>query len=136
MALRQAIDLDLVVAVFLNGQLLLTVEKVDDLAAVNLEETHVELHAGGNEPVHVLDSLLCHGRYRVGLAGASLAVREKSYDAFLEERGQQISDLVLVERNSFFSLRVCIVEVEVAILDVLGDSIHLELGVVDADVRI
>ena len=76
MALREAIDLDLVISVFLNGQLLLTVEKVDDLATVNLEETHVELHASRHESVHVFDGLLGHGRYCIGLARASLSVGE------------------------------------------------------------
>ena len=76
MALREAIDLDLVISVFLNGQLLLTVEKVYDFATVNLEETHVELHAGRHEPVHVFDGLLGHGRNGVGLTRASLSVGE------------------------------------------------------------
>ena len=76
MALREAIDLDLVISVFLNGQLLLTVEKVDDLATVNLEETHVELHTSRHKSVHVFDGLLGHGRYCIGLARASLSVGE------------------------------------------------------------
>ena len=76
MALREAIDLDLIVSVFLDCQLLLTVEKVDDLATVNLEETHVELHASRHESVHVFDGLLGHGRYCIGLARASLSVGE------------------------------------------------------------
>lgn len=46
------------VPVLLDGQVLLIVQQVDDFAAIDLKEAHVELHVSGRLFKHVLDGFL------------------------------------------------------------------------------
>ena len=97
-AFSQAHDLNLGVAIFLNRQLLLTVQQIDHFATVNLEETHIELHISRRQLKHLFDGLL--GRRRDGerLPRARLSIGKQSHDTSRKERRNQVLYLVLVER--------------------------------------
>lgn len=68
LSLSKAHNLDFVLTIFLDGQLFLIVEQIDTFAAIQFEETHVELHTGRCQLVHVFDGFLGHGRNCEGLS--------------------------------------------------------------------
>ena len=62
-----------------------------------------------------------------------MTVGKQRHDSSLEQRRDEVLDLILVQRSSVLILRVSVVEIKVTVLDVLGYSIDLELWVVDVD---
>ena len=128
--------MNFIVAIFLNRQVFLVVEQVNDFTAVNLEETHVEFHVCGGQLKHVPDSLLRRCRDRESLTRTCLSVGKQRHNSSLEKGRDEVFDLVLVQGPSVLILRVSVVEIKVTVLNVLCYSVDLELWVVDVDLGI
>jgi len=97
--LLEALDLDSVVRVLHYLQLLLVIQQVYYLPAVDFVEGHGEGDCAlvGGEPEEVLHGLLSISVYGEGLARARLTVREQSHHTPFENGREQRLDLVVVD---------------------------------------
>ncbi len=81
--------------------------------------------------MQLLASLLSHLRHGEGFPRAGLSIGKASHDAVFEQRGQKGLDLILVDVITRLLLREDIIELEIIVFDVLGDSIYFVLTLMD-----
>ena len=129
-------DLYVVALVLENVEVVLIVEQVQAPSGVDLEETDIHLAATLQHLVQFLHQVLLHLVHRVGLAGAGLAVGEAGDHSIAGQQVQQWLQGYLVDVCGFLALVEGVVEGKGVILDVLGDSVDFELGLVDSDLRV
>lgn len=129
-----------VVLVFHDVDLVLVVQQVETLAAVDFDEGEEAL--GGLAGVilddleHVVDHRVLYTLHGECLATAGLAVGEASHHPVVEQQVQQGTDHVLVHVLAGLVLVERVVELEVVVLHVLGYAIHLQLALVHPDLRV
>jgi len=141
--LLQPLNLNFLLLVLQNLQLFVIVEEVKEFAAVDLE------HGDGDSVValfllevvdafveQVLDRQLLQPLHRVRLPRTRLPIRKHSHHSLVEGEVDDGSDGVVVEFGGGLLVRERVVEGEVLVVDVLCNSIHLELAIMHNDLRI